>query len=174
MAGLMEDCPMPADATVDPSPFVIHETERREGKFAGDDPFALAQSWLDEAFAAEINDGNAMSLATVDETGMPNARMVLLKEIERAGAPSGGAFVFYTNYGSAKGGELAATGKAALLLHWKSRLLTTIPTSIRDFVRHGVVSLHSSWSSQATSTKYLCVFLSLYRMPIENARDLTA
>ena len=120
MAGLMEDCPMPADATVDPSPFVIHETERREGKFAGDDPFALAQSWLDEAFAAEINDGNAMSLATVDETGMPNARMVLLKEIERAGAPSGGAFVFYTNYGSAKGGELAATGKAALLLHWKS------------------------------------------------------
>ncbi|SFH99868.1 Pyridoxamine 5'-phosphate oxidase [Albimonas pacifica] len=120
MAGLMEECPMPADATVDPRPFVIQETERREGKFAGDDPFALAQGWLEEAFASEINDGNAMSLATVDETGMPNSRMVLLKEIEGMGAPSGGAFVFYTNYGSAKGRELAATGKAALLLHWKS------------------------------------------------------
>ena len=96
---------------------MIHETETRKGKFAGADPFALAQSWLDEAAGTEPNDPNAMALSTVDADGLPDARMVLLKEIEAEG---GGAFVFYTNYGSAKGAQLAATGKAAGVLHWKS------------------------------------------------------
>ena len=86
----------------------------RGGIFAGDDPFALARAWLSEAEASEPNDPNAIALATVDATGMPNARMVLLKEIEAA------AFVFYTNYNSAKGTEIAATGKAAFVMHWKS------------------------------------------------------
>ncbi len=86
----------------------------REGIFAGDDPFVIAQRWLDAAEGAEINDPNAMALATVDGQGMPNVRMVLLKEI----APDG--FVFYTNYGSAKGTELAAQPLAAGVLHWKS------------------------------------------------------
>ena len=86
----------------------------RSGIFAGDDPFVLAQSWLAEAEASEINDPNAIALATVDESGLPNVRMVLLKEIEAE------AFVFYTNYGSAKGQELQASGKAAFVLHWKS------------------------------------------------------
>ena len=86
----------------------------RSGIFAGDDPFVLAQSWLAEAEASEINDPNAIALATVDESGLPNVRMVLLKEIEAD------AFVFYTNYGSAKGQELQASGKAAFVLHWKS------------------------------------------------------
>jgi len=86
----------------------------RTGIFAGDGPFVLAQSWLDEAVAQEINDPNAIALATVDADGLPNVRMVLLKEIEA------NAFVFYTNYGSAKGQEITASGKAAFVLHWKS------------------------------------------------------
>ena len=86
----------------------------RTGIFAGDDPFALAQSWLDEAWKTEVNDANAIALSTVDQDGLPNVRMVLLKEIETD------AFVFYTNYGSKKGQELEASGKAAFVIHWKS------------------------------------------------------
>lgn len=93
----------------------------RTGIFAGGDPFALAQAWLTEAEAHEPNDPNAIALSTVDAAGMPNARMVLLKEIELPQGPQGdGAFVFYTNYDSAKGQEIAATGKAAFVMHWKS------------------------------------------------------
>jgi pyridoxamine 5'-phosphate oxidase len=91
----------------------------RNGIFAGDDPFAIAAAWLAEAETQEPNDPNAIALATVDPGGMPNARMVLLKEIETAGE-GGGGFVFYTNYGSAKGQEIEASGKAAFVLHWKS------------------------------------------------------
>lgn len=91
----------------------------RTGIFAGDDPFALARAWLAEAEKTEPNDPNAIALATVDAAGMPNVRMVLLKEIEADGN-GGGAFVFYTNYGSVKGQEIAASGKAAFVLHWKS------------------------------------------------------
>ncbi len=91
----------------------------RTGLFAGDDPFAIAQRWLAEAEGTEPNDPNAIALATTDADGLPNVRMVLLKEIETAG-PGGGAFVFYTNYTSAKGQELAASGKAAFVMHWKS------------------------------------------------------
>ena len=86
----------------------------RGGLFAGDDPFVIAKAWLDEAVEKELNDANAMALATVDEDGLPNVRMVLLKEIEAD------AFVFYTNYGSKKGHELDASGKAAFVIHWKS------------------------------------------------------
>jgi pyridoxamine 5'-phosphate oxidase len=86
----------------------------RTGIFAGDDPFLLARDWLAEAEKTEPNDPNAIALATVDPAGMPNVRMVLLKEIEAD------AFVFYTNYGSKKGQEIAASGTAAFVLHWKS------------------------------------------------------
>ena len=86
----------------------------RTGIFAGDDPFQIAQSWLKEAEAVEINDPNAIALASVDRDGLPNVRMVLLKEIEAA------SFVFYTNYDSAKGREITASGKAAFVMHWKS------------------------------------------------------
>lgn len=89
-------------------------TQDRSGIFAGDDPVALLRAWLGEAEAAEINDPNAMALATVDAAGRPNVRMVLLKEIE----PDG--LVFYTNLESAKGAELAGSGWAAVCLHWKS------------------------------------------------------
>lgn len=86
----------------------------REGIFAGDDPFVLARGWMAAAQPGELNDPNAMSIATVDATGMPNVRVVLLKDIED------GAFVFYTNYGSAKAQELDQAGKAAFVIHWKS------------------------------------------------------
>lgn len=86
----------------------------RTGKFAGDDPFVIAQTWLTEATASEPNDPNAIALSTVDAVGLPNVRMVLLKEIEAD------AFVFYTNYDSQKGRELAASGKVAFVMHWKS------------------------------------------------------
>jgi pyridoxamine 5'-phosphate oxidase len=86
----------------------------RSGIFDGDNPFEIAQSWLAEAEEAELNDPNAIALSTVDAHGMPNARMVLLKEIEED------AFVFFTNYESAKGKELEQAGKAAFVMHWKS------------------------------------------------------
>lgn len=91
----------------------------RSGIFAGENPFAIARTWLTEAEATEPNDPNAIALASVDPDGLPNVRMVLLKDIETEGE-GGGAFVFYTNYGSAKGQELAASGKAAFVMHWKS------------------------------------------------------
>lgn len=79
-----------------------------------DDPFALFREWFDEARLREPNDPEAMTLATVDEAGTPNARMVLCKALDAHG------LVFYTNAESAKGIELAARPKAAALFHWKS------------------------------------------------------
>jgi pyridoxamine 5'-phosphate oxidase len=88
--------------------------------FAGAvEPFGLFQEWFAEAQAHEPNDPNAMALATVDESGLPNVRMVLLKGVDEAGHSRRG-FVFFTNYESAKGRELLANPKAALLFHWKS------------------------------------------------------
>ncbi|WP_136635714.1 pyridoxamine 5'-phosphate oxidase [Pseudooceanicola onchidii] len=86
----------------------------RSGIFAGDDPFQIARDWLEEATGTEPNDPNAIALSTVDADGMPNCRMVLLKEIEPQ------AFVFYTNYNSVKAQEIETGHKAAFVLHWKS------------------------------------------------------
>ncbi len=79
-----------------------------------DDPIAIFTDWLAEASASEPNDPNAMALATVDASGAPSVRMVLLK----GHGPDG--FVFYTNLESRKGKALAANPRAALLFHWKS------------------------------------------------------
>ena len=78
------------------------------------EPFGLLAQWLAEARRSEINDGNAMTLATVDADGMPDARIVLLKGV----SPDG--LQFFTNYTSTKGHQLDASGKAALCFHWKS------------------------------------------------------
>jgi pyridoxamine 5'-phosphate oxidase len=86
---------------------------------SGEDPFALFEAWFADAAASEINDPNGMALATVDGSGLPNVRMVLLKGLDEAGHPARG-FVFYTNLESAKGMELQDTSRAALLFHWKS------------------------------------------------------
>lgn len=87
-----------------------------EGEGFGEvaDPIALFARWLEEATRSEPSDANAMTLATVDADGFPDARTVLLKGVDEQG------FVFYTNLDSAKGRQLAANPKAALVFHWKS------------------------------------------------------
>ncbi|MEO1135808.1 MAG: pyridoxamine 5'-phosphate oxidase [Pseudomonadota bacterium] len=82
--------------------------------FTIDDPVALFAEWLTLAGKKEPNDPNAMALATVDESGMPDVRMVLLKDIDACG------LTFYTNTQSAKGRQLGANPKAAIVFHWKS------------------------------------------------------
>lgn len=78
------------------------------------DPFALFGEWMEEARASEVNDPNAMALASVDDTGLPDVRMVLLNGFDERG------FVFFTNFSSAKGRQLLDQPKAALVFHWKS------------------------------------------------------
>ncbi|TPP10186.1 pyridoxamine 5'-phosphate oxidase [Rhizobium glycinendophyticum] len=78
------------------------------------EPFALFATWLKDAEASEINDPNAVALATVDADGLPNVRMVLLKGYDSRG------FVFYTNFESQKGQEILGQKKAAMCFHWKS------------------------------------------------------
>jgi pyridoxamine 5'-phosphate oxidase len=90
------------------------EDEEADALVAAGDPFRMFQDWLEKARVSELNDPNGMALATVDETGLPDVRMVLLKAADEQG------FVFYTNLESAKGRELAANAKAALCFHWKS------------------------------------------------------
>ena len=109
----------------EPSPAVL------DRMFAEPDPLALFSAWFEEARAAEVNDPDAMSLATVDADGLPDVRMVLLK----GHGPDG--FRFFTHEGSAKGRELAGDPKAALCLHWKS-----LRRSVR--VRGPVVRLPAS------------------------------
>ena len=77
-------------------------------------PFRLFADWLEEANGSEINDPNAVALATVDADGQPNVRMVLLKGFDERG------FVFYTNFESRKGEEILGQRKAAMCFHWKS------------------------------------------------------
>lgn len=93
----------------------MSDNELRSGDFTEEnEPFSLFGAWLKDAEASEVNDPNALALATVDEDGLPNVRMVLLKGFDAEG------FVFYTNYESAKGRELLGQKKAAMVFHWKS------------------------------------------------------
>jgi len=94
---------------------IEHPSWLTSGDFtAADDPMRLFAAWLKEATGAEPRDPTAMTLATVDDDGLPNARMVLLKGADERG------FVFYTNMESAKGRELNRHPAAALVFHWKS------------------------------------------------------
>ena len=90
------------------------ESKFDEKLFAGEEPFTIFRRWLEEARETEINDPDAIALATVDKEGLPNVRMVLLRIIEDD------AFVFFTNYGSKKAQEAFLTNKVAFNLHWKS------------------------------------------------------
>lgn len=93
----------------------MSETGLKNGDFTeASEPFALFGEWMAEAEKSEPNDPNGLALATVDESGLPNVRMVLLKGRDERG------FVFYTNFESVKGRELLASRKAAMLFHWKS------------------------------------------------------
>ena len=94
---------------------IEHRTELMTGDFtAADEPLRLFAAWFAEAERAEPVNPNAMTLATVDRDGLPNARMVLLKGFDERG------FVFYTNLDSVKGRELSAAPKAALTFYWKT------------------------------------------------------
>jgi pyridoxamine 5'-phosphate oxidase len=94
---------------------IKHPTQLTPGDFTdAEEPFALFAEWFSDACKSEPNDPNAMSLATVDASGLPDVRMVLMKGYDADG------FVFYSHIASAKGRELAANPKAALLFHWKS------------------------------------------------------
>ncbi|MEW9920694.1 pyridoxamine 5'-phosphate oxidase [Marimonas sp. MJW-29] len=124
----------------------------RSGIFAGDDPFVIAQTWYAEAEKSEINDPNAIALSTVDADGLPNIRMVLLKEIEAD------AFVFYTNYESKKAQEIDQAGKAAFVIHWKSlrrqiRVRGTVtredgPQADAYYKSRGLQSRLGAWASR--------------------------
>jgi pyridoxamine 5'-phosphate oxidase len=94
---------------------IEHPSWLTSGDFtAADDPLRLFAAWLKDATAAEPRDPTAMTLASVDADGQPNARMVLLKGVDERG------FVFYTNTESPKGRELDGHPVAALVFHWKS------------------------------------------------------
>lgn len=93
----------------------MSESKLTSGDFTEEnEPFTLFGMWLKDAETSEINDPNAVALATVDENGLPNVRMVLLKEFDTRG------FVFYTNFESQKGREILGQKKAAMCFHWKS------------------------------------------------------
>ncbi|MFN3808049.1 pyridoxamine 5'-phosphate oxidase [Asticcacaulis sp.] len=99
---------------IPPSPDYADAHAANEADIDGAEPFDLFGQWLMDARGKEPNDPNAMTVATVDADGMPDARMVLLKDFDRQG------FVFYTNTESAKGRQILEARKAALLFHWKS------------------------------------------------------
>jgi pyridoxamine 5'-phosphate oxidase len=116
-------CHSPHNATHGPSvkPFcqspggIMNATELTNDDFTlANEPYRLFAGWLKDATESEINDPNGMALATVDSSGLPNVRMVLLKGFDEKG------FVFYTNFESQKGTELLGSMKAALCFHWKS------------------------------------------------------
>ena len=90
------------------------ESKFDEKLFAGEEPLTIFRRWLEDARETEINDPDAIALATVDKEGLPNVRMVLLRIIEDDG------FVFFTNYGSKKAREAFLTNKVAFNIHWKS------------------------------------------------------
>jgi pyridoxamine 5'-phosphate oxidase len=116
------------------------------------EPFALLKAWLAEAVASEVNDPDAMTLASVDASGLPDARIVLCKQVDERG------LVFFTNSQSVKGLELAATPKASAVFHWKSlrrqvRLRgavgrTTDGEADAYFVTRARVSRIGAWASQ--------------------------
>lgn len=93
----------------------MSDIELTTGDFTEEsEPFSLFAKWLADAGKSEPNDPNAVALATVDASGLPNVRMVLLKGFDERG------FVFYTNFESQKGHEILGAGKAAMCFHWKS------------------------------------------------------
>jgi pyridoxamine 5'-phosphate oxidase len=120
------------------------------------DPLTLFADWLAQADKAEPNDPNAMTLSTVDDSGAPDARIVLLKDLDDRG------FTFFTNLESAKAIELAGDGRAALTFHWKSLrrqvrvrgLVETVSDAEADayFATRARVSRLGAWASDQSQT----------------------
>ena len=121
-----------------------------------ENPFELYRKWKKEASLSEVNDPDAIALATVDRDGLPNVRMVLLRIIEDDG------FVFFTNYKSAKGTEIEQSGKVAFVSHWKSirrqirvrGLIAKDETKLSEeyFNQRPLESRIGAWASKQSST----------------------
>lgn len=137
----------------------------RHGIFSGEDPFALLEAWMAAAEASEPNDPNAMTLATVDKDGLPNARIVLLKGVEA------GRLLFYTNYESTKADELESAGKAALCFHWKS-LRRQI--RVRGHVERATVAESDTYYASRGRGSQLGAWASQQSRPLQNRATLEA
>ena len=119
------------------------------------DPIDLFKAWMDEAKKTELNDPNALALASVDKDNFPSVRIVLLKDFNKDG------FVFYTNLGSQKGSELKSNPKAAMCFHWKSLLrqvringtVKQVSNKIADeyYNSRGYESRIGAWASKQSS-----------------------
>ena len=117
-----------------------------------DDPVQLFKLWMDEAKKSELNDPNALSLATSDKNNFPSVRMVLLKDFSQNG------FVFYTNLNSQKGNELKENPRVAMCFHWKSLLrqvringtVTQVDNDVADqyYNSRGYESRIGAWASK--------------------------
>jgi pyridoxamine 5'-phosphate oxidase len=117
-----------------------------------DDPIQLFKLWMDEAKKSELNDPNALSLATSDKNNFPSVRMVLLKDFSQNG------FVFYTNLNSQKGNELKENPRVAMCFHWKSLLrqvringtVTQVDNDVADqyYNSRGYESRIGAWASK--------------------------
>lgn len=140
--------------------------------FRADDPYVLFRAWMEEAKVGEPNDPNAMAMATVDESGLPDVRMVLLKGVDERG------FMFYSHAGSAKGQQLKHNPKAALNFHWKSlrrqvRVRGTVePLSKLEvgkyFASRPRDSQLGAWASQQSKTMKT---RNVFEKAIDSARD---
>jgi pyridoxamine 5'-phosphate oxidase len=135
---------------------IKHQTGLKSGDFTdAEEPLRLFSDWFEQAKKAEINDPEAMALATVDADGLPDVRMVLLKDFDERG------FVFYSNETSQKGRELAANPKAAVVFHWKSLRrqvrvrgwVTNVSTEEADtyFASRARSSQIGAWASRQSS-----------------------
>jgi pyridoxamine 5'-phosphate oxidase len=130
-----------------------------------DAPFDLFAAWLRQAQLAEPNDGNAMSLATVDERGLPDVRIVLLKDFTEVG------FIFYTNLESAKARELDGSSKAALCFHWKS---LRRQVRVRGHVEPVSSEAADAYFASRTRLSQLGAWASDQSRPLKSRESLTA
>jgi pyridoxamine 5'-phosphate oxidase len=126
---------------------------------AADEPLRLFAAWLTEATASEPRDPTAMTLATVDGDGQPNARMVLLKGVDERG------FVFYTNKDSQKGQELDACPKAALVFHWKS---LNRQVRVRGAVEHVTAAEADAYFATRAKQAQIGAWASKQSQPLES------
>jgi pyridoxamine 5'-phosphate oxidase len=135
---------------------IEHPSWLTNGDFTqADEPLRLFKAWFEEAVRSEPADPNAMALATVGADGMPNVRMVLLKDFDERG------FVFYTNVDSQKGQELVGNAKAGLVFHWKSLkrqvrirgAVTTVTAAEADayFASRPRLAQIGAWASKQSS-----------------------
>ena len=139
---------------------IQHPSWLTSGDFtAAEEPFRLFAAWLDEASASEPRDPTAMTLATVDADGLPNARMVLLKDADERG------FVFYTNKTSQKGRELDACPKAALVFHWKS---LNKQVRVRGLVEHVTEAEADAYFASRAKQAQIGAWASKQSTPLES------